>query len=129
MDPAVIGLRRAGGDPTAVGQPAVRSGQAIGITFLRVTGGRVSGRLDPYTDPDCNCPLYTTFEGALKADTLQGTYSSHHDTGGYTPHGGWRVVRNKACPPTAPPLALAAPASPRRPRRPPPGRRQCAPRD
>jgi len=96
MDPAVLGIRRAAGDPTAVGQPAVRPGQAIGITFVRVAGGRVTGRLDPYTDPDCNCPLYTTFEGALKGDTLAGTYSSHHETGGYTQHGEWRVVRKKA---------------------------------
>ena len=96
MDPAVIGLRRSAGDPAAVGQPAVRPGQAIGITFVRVAGGRVSGRLDPYTDPDCTCPLYTTFEGALKGDTLSGTYSSHHETGGYTQRGDWRVVRKKA---------------------------------
>jgi hypothetical protein len=96
MDPAVIGLRRAAGDPAALGQPAVRPGQAISITFVRVAGGRVSGRLDPYTDPACNCPLYTTFEGALTGDTLQGTYSSHHETGGYTQHGEWRVVRKKA---------------------------------
>ena len=40
MDPTVIGLRRAAGDPSAVGQPAVRPGQAIGITFVRVAGGR-----------------------------------------------------------------------------------------
>src|SRR5437867_4755794 len=45
MDPAVLGLRRAAGDPSAVGQPAPRPGQAIGITFVRVAGGRVSGRL------------------------------------------------------------------------------------
>ena len=95
MDPAVLGLRRAAGDPTAVGQPTVRPGQAIGITFVRVAGGRISGRLEPYTDPDCSCPLYTTFEGALKGDTLSGTYSSHHETGGYTQHGEWRVVRRK----------------------------------
>ena len=36
------------------------------------------------------------FEGALKGDTLQGSYSSHHETGGYTQHGEWRVVRKKA---------------------------------
>jgi hypothetical protein len=96
MDPAVLGLRRPTGDPSAVGQQTVRAGQAIGITFVRVAGGRVSGRLDPYTDPDCNCPLYTTFEGALKGDTLAGTYSSHHDTGAYTQHGEWRVVRKKS---------------------------------
>jgi len=95
MDPTVIGLRRAAGDPTAVGQTTVRPGQAIGITFVRVAGGRISGRLEPYTDPDCTCPLYTTFEGALKGDTLSGTYSSHHETGGYTQRGEWRVVRKK----------------------------------
>jgi hypothetical protein len=96
MDPAVVGRQRVVGDPTAAAQAAVRPGQAIGITFVRVAGGRISGRLDPYTDPDCNCPLYTTFEGARVADTLEGTYSSHHETGAYTQHGRWRVVRKQA---------------------------------
>lgn len=94
MDPAVLGLRAAGA-PTAPGQIAIRPAQAIGVTFVRVAGGRVSGRLDPYTDPDCNCPLYTTFDGQLRGDTLDGTYSSHHDVGAYTQHGRWRVVRKK----------------------------------
>jgi hypothetical protein len=96
MDPAVLARQRAPGGPTTPGQPAVRPGQAIGITFVRIAGGRVSGRLDPYTDPDCNCPLSTTFEGAAKADTLEGTYSSHRDSGISTQHGRWRVVRKKA---------------------------------
>lgn len=95
MDPAVLGMRRPTGDPAAPGQPNIRPGQAIGITFVRVAGGRVSGRLDPYTDPDCNCPLYTTFEGAVTGDTLQGTYASRHQTGDPLQHGRWRVVRKK----------------------------------
>src|SRR5258708_11422336 len=69
MDPAVIGLRRAAGDPAAVGQPAVRPGQAIGITFVRVTGGRGSRRLDPHTHPHCQSPLYPTLEGTPNGDT------------------------------------------------------------
>src|SRR5258708_38237808 len=61
MDPAVIGLRRAAGDPTAGGQPHARSGQAVGITVVRGTCGRGAGPLVPYTYPARNVPAETTF--------------------------------------------------------------------
>jgi len=77
------------------GQVPSTTSQTLTINFVRVTGGQVSGSLAPYTDPSCNCPLYTTFIGRLKADTLEGTYTSRHDQGGYAQQGRWRVVRKR----------------------------------
>ena len=81
--------------------PPVQSGaqtpppapQAIQIRFVRVTGGQVSGALEPYTDPTCNCPLHTTFVGRLAGDTLSGTYTSRHENEQGAQQGRWRVVR------------------------------------
>src|SRR5207253_3560527 len=45
------------------------------INFVRVAGGRVTGRLAPYADPESGTPLATTFEGQLAGDTIQGAYT------------------------------------------------------
>ena len=70
--------------------PAPRS---IQIKFVRVSGGQVSGALDPYTDPNCGCQLHTTFIGRLVGDTLSGTYTSRHVETQEVQKGRWRVVR------------------------------------
>jgi hypothetical protein len=92
MDPTVWGLPVRPGDPN---QPnaAAQMPRAIDISIVRVAGDRVNGRLAPYTDPSCDCPLFTVFEGRLVADTLEGTYTSRHQAGGPTQSGHWRVVR------------------------------------
>lgn len=66
------------------------------IRFVRVDGGRVTGTLDPYADPDCGCAVTTTFEGTLRGDVIEGTFI----TRGPPPHGEatgtWRVQRTRA---------------------------------
>ena len=59
-------------------------------------GGDVSGALAPYPDPTCGCTLHTTFIGRLRADTLQGTYTSLHEQTREVQHGRWRVVRQRS---------------------------------
>ena len=79
----------------AAGQPTPQptTTPALTIRFVRVSGGQVSGALAPYTDPNCGCTLHTTFVGRLRADTLEGTYSSLHEQTRETQKGRWRVVR------------------------------------
>jgi hypothetical protein len=95
MDPVVWGWRARPPEPNQPGAVPGRLPQAISIRIVRVTGNQVTGRLAPYTDPTCDCPLYTRFEGRLTADTLDGTYTSRHQAGGTTQSGRWRVVRSK----------------------------------
>jgi hypothetical protein len=82
---------------SVTGQPPVGQqvpvAQALTIRFVRVAAGEVSGALAPYTDPTCGCTLHTTFVGRLRADTLQGTYTSLHEQTRNVQHGRWRVVR------------------------------------
>jgi hypothetical protein len=37
--------------------------QELTIRFVAVEGGEVTGELDPYRDPDCDCRAYTRFRG------------------------------------------------------------------
>jgi hypothetical protein len=69
--------------------------QPLSIRFVRVSGGQVSGALDPYPDPNCGCTLHTTFIGRLRSDTLEGTYTSLHEQTRDVQKGRWRVVRKQ----------------------------------
>ena len=56
---------------------ALRRGpQLLTIRFIRAKEGRISGSLDPYWDPDCDCRTLTVFEGELTADRVQGSFTS-----------------------------------------------------
>ena len=72
-------------------QPGVRS-QVLTIRVVRVGDGTVSGVLDPYRDPACNCPVQTTFTGRLEGDTITGRFTT---TGSpvTVQSGSWRVKR------------------------------------
>jgi len=79
------------GDPDVVGARSVP--EVLTIKFVRVTGNRVSGSLVPYRDPDCGCPLSTTFEGSLKGDVIEGTFESRHGQTNAVLRGRWKVTR------------------------------------
>lgn len=66
------------------------------IRFVRVVGDEVSGRLDPYRDPECGCRLQTTFRGRLRENVLEGDYQTYHEEGGRTVTGKWRAERRPA---------------------------------
>ena len=67
--------------------------QTLQISFVRVTGGAVSGRMDSFQDPDCHCPALTTFQGRLHGDTLSGTYTTRLVNQTREWSGEWWVVR------------------------------------
>jgi hypothetical protein len=73
------------------GQLQLRSNQVLRIAFVRVASGEISGTLDPYTDPDCNCSVQTTFTGRLQDNTIEGTFVTRSPKGEHV--GRWRVQR------------------------------------
>ena len=68
--------------------------QVLTIQLVRVGDGTVTGTLDPYRDPACNCPVETTFTGRLDGDTIAGTFTT---TGADIPtqSGTWQVKQKK----------------------------------
>ena len=68
--------------------------QLLTIRFVKAEAGKVSGTLDPYWDPDCNCEVMTTFVGEVHGDTVAGTFSSSRNAGRV--FGTWKVSRKKA---------------------------------
>ena len=86
-------LRRAGEPPGRMG-PAAPDAQVLTIRFVRLDGARVSGTLEPYRAPECDCALATAFTGRLEGDTIRGTFTT---TGPAvrTTHGEWEVRRRR----------------------------------
>ncbi|UCC71602.1 MAG: hypothetical protein JSV86_14600 [Gemmatimonadota bacterium] len=80
-------------DPAAAARDAPIP-EVLQIRFVRVEYGVVSGTLQPYNDPDCGCPVYTTFTGRLQGDTIEGKFTARP---GHGPayQGSWRVERKR----------------------------------
>jgi hypothetical protein len=71
-----------------------RSADVLRVTFVRVADGRVSGALEPYTAPDCQCVVSTTFSGAVQGDVVEGTFVTRAPSG-LEQAGRWRVTRRR----------------------------------
>jgi hypothetical protein len=68
-------------------------GAELTVKFVQVENGLVRGQLDPYTDPDCACPVLTVFEGRQRDDRIQGTFTIRNKITGDTRLGSWSVTR------------------------------------
>ena len=69
-----------------------RSPQVLQMSFVSISGGRVSGTLEPYVAPDCACTVRTTFTGTITSDAVEGTFVTR-GPGGLEQTGRWRVMR------------------------------------
>jgi hypothetical protein len=69
--------------------------QVLTIKLVRVSGDAVSGLLDAYRDPQCDCPVVTTFTGTVKGDTIEGTFSTSGSPSNTPQTGNWRVKRTR----------------------------------
>ena len=67
--------------------------QVLGIRFVDVDGGRVSGRLDNFWDPDHRTSAYSIFTGRLADDVLEGRFTTIYSNGDQTSTGSWKVRR------------------------------------
>ncbi len=80
---------RAGANVQMAGQS-----QVLTIQLVRVGDGTVTGTLDPYRDPGCNCPVETTFTGRVNGDTITGTFITK-GADIPTQSGTWQVKQKK----------------------------------
>jgi hypothetical protein len=68
---------RSGGQGPAPGGAS----QLLSIRFVRAEGGKLTGTLDPYWDPDCSCEVTTTFVGEVHGNRIEGTFTSERIAG------------------------------------------------
>lgn len=71
-----------------------RSPQLLAVRFVAVIGGEVSGALEPYVAPDCDCAVRTTFTGRVRGDSIAGTYETRGSLIGVQT-GTWGVLRKR----------------------------------
>lgn len=66
--------------------------QVLTIRLVQVGDGTVTGVLDPYREPTCDCPVETTFTGRLEGNRITGSFTTR---GSQTPTqtGTWQVTR------------------------------------
>jgi hypothetical protein len=85
----------AGNAAAVAGVQAPPSSQVLTIKLVRVSGDTVSGVLDAYRDPQCDCPVVTTFTGNLTGDTIDGTFTTRGAQTAAPQSGTWRVTRKR----------------------------------
>ena len=83
--------------PTTTGGVAMQNpagaSEVLTIKLVRVSGDTVSGVLDAYRDPQCDCPVVTTFTGKVNGDTIDGTFVTRGSQTAAPQTGTWRVKR------------------------------------
>lgn len=68
--------------------------QVLNVSFVRSEKGILTGTMDPYTDPDCNCDVRTTFAGTIDGDIISGEFTIERwDHPGPKVKGTWHVKR------------------------------------
>jgi hypothetical protein len=72
-----------------------RSADVLRISFVRVAEGQVTGVLEPYVAPDCQCRVTTSFTGTVKGDTIEGTFATRGPEG-LEQTGRWKVSRGRS---------------------------------
>jgi len=65
------------------------------INFVRVAAGHVTGTLAPYADPETGVQLFTAFDGLLRGDVIEGTYTTRSGRSLDSQTGEWKVTRCK----------------------------------
>lgn len=79
-------------------EPLRRPGRLLTISFVQCEAGEVTGRLDPYEDPETGERIYSTFDGRLKGNTIRGTFVTFYPGSGLRISGKWVVERKKQAP-------------------------------
>ncbi len=78
--------------------PFRRMPRILTISFVQCGNSEVTGRLDPYEDPDTHERVLTTFQGRLTGNRIVGTFESEIGTSGYRVTGTWWAERKSSQP-------------------------------
>lgn len=75
----------------ALGDPA--AAKPLTIKFVDVGSGQLSGKMEPYSDPRCNCTVDTEFVGAARGKTIEGTFTTRPGGSDKIEKGRWSATR------------------------------------
>lgn len=78
---------------TAEGEVFMGGETPLKIQFIDVEGGQIQGTIAPYTDPNCNCQVETSFIGIVDGDQIKGEFSTKVGATGQIQTGSWQVTR------------------------------------
>lgn len=82
------------GRHTADGTVVMGGQTPLTIRFVEIEGGGgVSGKIEPYIDPSCNCQVETEFTGQRVGERIDGTFTTKVIATGAVQHGTWGVAR------------------------------------
>jgi hypothetical protein len=74
----------------------ISSASVLSIEFVRITGGDITGRIAPYSDPEApDAMLETHFTGHFDGEWIEGTFVTYSDYGVSPRRGTWRVHRKQ----------------------------------
>jgi len=85
--------QRGGATASAESEMVKGTSQLLRIAFVHVSGRRVSGAMESYVDPACDCKVRTTFVGTVGTNVVEGTFVTRGVNGGLERTGHWRVQR------------------------------------
>ncbi len=74
-----------------------RKTQSLTINFVMIEDRKVTGTLCPYKDEASGCVVYSTCEGTLSGDRIEGKFFTRFSDGRLT-EGEWKVVRTTKTP-------------------------------
>ncbi|KAB2892709.1 MAG: hypothetical protein F9K40_17915 [Kofleriaceae bacterium] len=81
------------GRHTAEGEVYMGGETPLNIQFIEVEGGQIQGTIAPYTDPNCDCQVETSFLGIVTGDEIKGEFSTKVGATGQIQTGTWQVSR------------------------------------
>lgn len=84
------------GRHTADGTVLMGGATPLRIQFVAVEDGRISGKIDPYTDPSCSCEVQTEFTGTVSAGQIIGSFTTKVAGMDVEQHGEWSVTRKSS---------------------------------
>jgi hypothetical protein len=70
--------------------------QVLKISFVSASGDVLTGTMDPYQDPECNCEVRTTFVGRRMGDTVEGTFTTTPSGSAPITTGRWKITRKRS---------------------------------
>ena len=80
-------MMNAGGDPSQA--------KPLQIQFVQVGGKQLSGKIEPYTDPQCSCSVLTEFVGEMHGNIIGGTFTTHPAGSTKSQSGHWTASRTR----------------------------------